>query len=208
MNAPSIVLACASLFAAVVASCSMEDRPLRDAGDPCRTLEMHCRDELTVMQCVDEEWAEVECTDYCGGLASGVTSDGCRDNACVCVPPPDGCTPGTAACESESTLRWCSESWAWASVECAVMCNGLVPQSESLGCMSLVEESASKDACFCTSEGASCTEDSTRFCALEETLAECLDGVWVYIDCVAECAGEARCNPGLARGAGCECTMF
>jgi len=205
MSAPHIIFARASFFAAVVASCSVEDRPLYDAGDPCRTLEMYCRDELAAMQCLDEKWAEVECTDYCMGLASGVSSDGCRENACVCVPPPGGCTPGDAACENTSTLRWCAEDWAWASVDCGVVCSGLVPQSESLGCMPLVEP-ASKDACFCTSEGTSCAEDSVPFCALEGTLAECIDGTWVYIDCDTGCTGEPRCNPGLAPEAGCECT--
>lgn len=196
----SVIVAC------ICVSACAENALLYAPGDPCRSLRTSCVDEETVFECVDETWVETACADYCEGLAPGVSAAGCSEEACVCVPPEGGCTPGESLCADNGDLEWCGDSWEWTVSPCDEVCAMLDPQKKTLGCFPSDEESDTAH-CLCTSAGVECSAESPAFCVDESERAECIDGVWVYQACAEECSeGVSQCSPEPVSGAQCVCS--
>lgn len=186
-------------------ACVEPARPLRAEGDPCRTLSKLCVTEESVLICDGDVWTERSCDEICLATGPGLASNGCQSDtngveACVCAPPPGGCTPGEAICANDETLALCDVDWAWVEVTCDEVCaQGAEPVS--LGCIS---DPDANSACSCSSEGTPCEGAASR-CVAEELLASCEAGVWLYRDCVMECGAGGECVPAPDAGSTCSC---
>lgn len=195
-----------ALAAVFMGACVEDDGgiDLKSPGAPCRSVEKTCLDERVVLDCIDEIWVEVACSEYCEELAPGVHSAGCSEDVCVCASPPGGCTPEESRCIDALNLDWCEDDWRWSAYSCDELCAELSPQSKALGCFAGTDDIETAH-CLCTSEGAECTDDSPAFCVDEFERAECVDTVWVYESCAEECSDAGYCSPEHASGALCVC---
>jgi len=194
-----------SVLVGALGGCQEPVEGLLDPGDPCRSLKTPCIDEEHSLQCVEEIWVEVSCSEFCGSLAPGVVSEGCHENACECAPPEGGCIPQESYCEDSESLVGCTKSWTWSTYACEEVCAELSPQSNSEGCAPANDE-IDTDHCLCTIEGTECTEGAPSFCTDGIALVECTDGIWAYTDCVDKCGIDtAECQPNAPSGARCEC---
>jgi hypothetical protein len=72
--------------------------------------------------------------------------DGWPSEACVCVPAPGACLPGSSSCESDTALGYCDESQVWAVYDCDDVCAGSLATPMSLGC-ALDDDGVA--ACWC-----------------------------------------------------------
>ena len=204
-----IILIILFALTSALGGCREPVEGLLDPGDPCRSLKTPCLDEERSLQCIEEIWVEVSCSEYCGGLAPGVISEGCHEDACECVPPEGGCTREESYCEDSENLVWCTDSWTWSTYACEDLCADLSPQSNSKGCVPAMNETVfdtDTDHCLCTIEGTECTEGAPSFCTDGAALVECKDGLWVYASCIEICGAEtAECQPDVPSGGHCEC---
>ncbi len=188
------------LLICTTVSCSEETEWLGDPGDPCRSLSTSCVGSESVLRCTNEIWVEIGCAEFCSEQSVGLDSQGCVIDDCECTPPVDGCTPGEYSCEDPGALRICLEDWTWELRECESICGDFVPQSLSLGCRT---DDDGAGFCLCTSEGAECTEEQVSFCAGHTTLAECVDAVWLYTECMTASGTPTICDPGALPYAAC-----
>jgi hypothetical protein len=192
----------------VWAGCSNEVTPRYNEGDPCRTILTFCVDADVMMACVNGNWSEQECSDFCAKQAPGVESAACEsanawDGACSCVPPPGGCIPGESVCADDQSIEYCAEDWQWSTATCTEVCAEHPPYTISLGCMLKVESESA--ACSCTAAGTSCNSVSP-LCVDDSTLAICEGGIWTHLNCTEFCGGDATaCIPGVGTEGSCKC---
>lgn len=191
-------------------ACAEEARPLDEPGDPCRSAGHICVGDDMALVCEDKVWELASCEEICAERGPAWIPNGCElELHCECVlADPDGCTPGEAMCADESIVRTCSEAQEWEDAACDVLCaaEGL----NSAGCrmgMGMDDEPwMTLDACWCTSEGTSCSGEEP-ICIDAQTLASCEADVWVFEDCAESCGGAAGvCDP-FADTDVCVCEM-
>jgi hypothetical protein len=175
-------------------------------GNPCHWKDAMCIDDLEMLHCVEGEWVQQSCVEYCGSLGTEVTAGTCNteermdrpDLLCSCTPPEHGCHPGEARCDTHDVLGWCGDDWTWHASSCVALCNERSLLSRGCG------PHQGHMTCLCSNVGLPC-EGSPAVCATDSTLAHCESGLWAERDCGEFCGWDAPCEPGHSSGAACNC---
>lgn len=179
-------------LAVLLLSCGDPDPIALDGiGDPCRSDYSFCLDSSSVQRCEEGIWVVAPCAAVCEELGMAYTAGGCSETCDCILRDPEGCVPGDSVCVSESELSVCDNSQSWSRFDCASVCaeSGFA----SAGCMEETEDASA--SCWCTSEGAACTPEEASICVDEGTLANCVDGAWVFHACDDSCNGSGMCDP-------------
>lgn len=170
----------------VVASGCVERRAEHLAGEPCTDEPPTCGDWSFVYECHGGRWRPVSCADRCWAIAPELEASGCE----MRIDGPDLCTcrytDSNSLCKEEDLLR-CVSSQALAACpparerSCAEICAADETHPVSAGCD--FDPALRGDRCWCTTEGAACTEPQWNQCFGEDVLVRCLEGTWTLTPC-------------------------
>jgi hypothetical protein len=184
-------LASRTWWGAVLLVCGCQDgAPVRFAaveGGICAAASQpRCSGADSLLMCVDREWTEMDCADICAIDGYFPSTEGCivreLDDWCACKTTDDACADITRSCVSEASIEACVDG-APSVVDCADVCAELDPPRSSLGC----NDTGWLADCSCTLGETSCDDAAPRRCDDLETLASCVDGVWVIEPCADGC---------------------
>lgn len=159
-------------------------------GEPCSDAPNACIDHDTILACRDGAWSEDPCARHCEDDQIAV---GCVRNEesdfCECREPSPPCEEGLLGrCTANGAEASCVDG-AIVEIPCFEVCAETLETPLPTGCFLDLETEI--EGCVCVNEGAGCSEPAPPQCASDETLAECVDGVWVETACADQCDGEA-----------------
>lgn len=186
------------LVAAVGCAASPEMDP-REGGF-CPSFDAICVSDDSVLECRSREWTMVDCDEECS--ARGKIAAGCLVgpvvDSCLCEADPLAeCQSGDSACGPDGDALYVCTASVWAETSCGDACSAAKPSRTSLGCR--------EGECACTLEGTPCPVDGTAVCDDTSTLAICENGLWVLVDCEANCPDAGECSSWNEGTATCQC---
>jgi hypothetical protein len=198
----------------LVIGCRQEGAPTRFEtieGGPCSAQSpQHCHGPDSMLMCVDREWTEVACEEFCALHGLRPSTEGCVVGEwydwCPCTNTYKTCADIVSTCVSVDSIEVCMDG-ELSVFDCADVCADLDPPRNSLGC----DNAGWIADCTCTLEATSCADTDPTRCDGPVTLASCVDGAWVIEACEVGCGPDqlGYCSTSLADGeltAQCSCS--
>jgi hypothetical protein len=171
--------------------------------DECVNGDSECVAENEIRRCLDGHWYSESCVELCEADPRG------RHRGCLRLPGPDECAcsgPGRCAgeslgiCASSYAIYRCTETRVFAET-CDDVCAGRPANPLPAGCA--YDRAAGEERCFCTSEGAPCSQPVWDQCVDHVAVLRCESGRWKLHPCADECGARPSlgCEPDVDRNA-------